>query len=84
MGSLVGTIFLPDAQRQLQSCSAFLCPFMINFYQQRVTKSICFTCFMCCPSVAKLCPTLCDIMDCSMLGSSVLHYLPKLAQIPIH
>ena len=29
-----------------------------------------------CCSVAKLCPTLCDPMDCSTPGSSVLHYLP--------
>ena len=27
----------------------------------------------CCCSVAKSCPTLCDPMDCSMPGSSVLH-----------
>ena len=34
---------------------------------------------LCC-SVAKLCPTLCSPMDCSMPGSSVLHYLPEFAQ----
>ena len=27
-------------------------------------------------SVAKLCPALCNAMDCSMSGSSVLHYFP--------
>ena len=27
-------------------------------------------------SVAKLCPTLCDLMDYNMPGSSVLPYLP--------
>ena len=27
---------------------------------------------------------LCDPMDCSMLGSSVFHHLPKLAQIHVH
>ena len=27
-------------------------------------------------SVAKLCPALCSAMDCSMSGSSVLHYFP--------
>ena len=31
-------------------------------------------------SVAKLCPTLCGPMDCSMRGSLVLHYLPELVQ----
>ena len=28
----------------------------------------------CCFSVAKLCPTLCDPMDCSIPGFPVLHY----------
>ena len=28
--------------------------------------------------VSKLCLTLCDPMDCSMPGSSVLHYLPAM------
>ena len=31
-------------------------------------------------SVAQSCPTLCDAMDCSMLGFSVLHHLPEFAQ----
>ena len=35
-------------------------------------------------SVAKLCPTYCDPMDCSMLGFLVLHYLPEFAQIHVH
>ena len=35
---------------------------------------------LCCCWVAKLCPTLCDPMDCSMPSFSVLHYLPELAQ----
>jgi len=30
-------------------------------------------------SVAHLCPTLCDPMECSMPGFPVLHYLPELA-----
>ena len=36
---------------------------------------------MCCCSVAKLFPTLCDPMDCSMPGFSVFHYLPEFAQV---
>ena len=39
--------------------------------------------FWCC-SVTKSCPTLCDLMDCSMPGFSVLHYLPEFAQIHVH
>ena len=34
----------------------------------------------CCCSVANSCPILCDPTDCSTPGSSVLHYLPDLAQ----
>ena len=38
----------------------------------------------CSHSVAKLCPTLCDPMDCSMLGFHVLHYLPEFAQTDVY
>ena len=37
-----------------------------------------------CCSVAKSCPALCDLVDCSMPGSSVLHYLPEFAQTHVH
>ena len=40
----------------------------------------CCCCCCCCCSVAKLCPTVCDLMDCSMPGFPVLHYLPEYAQ----
>ena len=35
-------------------------------------------------SVAQSCLTLCDPMDCSMPGFSVLHCLPEFAQTQIH
>ena len=38
----------------------------------------------CCCSVAELCPTLCDPMDCSMPGFPVLHHLWKFAQTHVH
>ena len=38
----------------------------------------------CCCSVTKSCLTLCDPMDCSTPGSTVLHYLLKFAQIHVH
>ena len=38
----------------------------------------------CCCSIVKLCPTLCDPMDCSMPGFPVLHYLPEFAQTHVH
>ena len=34
--------------------------------------------------VPQLCLTLCDPMDCSPPGSSVLHHLPEFAQIYVH
>ena len=37
----------------------------------------------CCCSVAKSCSALCDPMDCSVLGSPCLHYLPEFAQIHV-
>ena len=38
----------------------------------------------CCYSVAQLCPTLWDPMDCSTPGFPVLHHLPELAQTHVH
>ena len=35
-------------------------------------------------SVAQLCSTLCDPMDCSTPGFPVHHQLPELAQTPVH
>ena len=46
-------------------------------------KSIFKSCFCCC-SVAQSCLTLCDPMDCSTPGSSVLHYLLEFAQTHVH
>ena len=37
-----------------------------------------------CRSVAKLCPTLCNPMDCSKPGSLVFHHLPEFAQTHAH
>ena len=36
---------------------------------------------LCCCSVAKSCPNLCDPIDCSMPGSPVLHYLLELLKL---
>ena len=38
----------------------------------------------CCCSVAKLCPTLCNPIDCSLPGAPFLHYLLEFAQIHVH
>ena len=37
-----------------------------------------------CCSVALSCASLCDPMECSMPGFSVLHHLPQFAQIHVH
>ena len=39
--------------------------------------------FLCCCSVTKSCPALCDPMDCSTPGSSVLHHLLEFAQTQV-
>ena len=39
---------------------------------------------VCCCSFSKSCLTLCDPMDCSMPGSSVLHYLLEFPQTHVH
>ena len=41
-------------------------------------------CCCCCCSVAKLCLTLCNPMDCSTAGFPVLQYLPEFVKIHIH
>ena len=39
---------------------------------------------LCCWSIAHLCLTLCNPMDCSTPGLPVLHHLPELAQTHVH
>ena len=39
---------------------------------------------ICCCAVPESCPTLCNPMDCSTPGSSVLYSLPELAQLHVH
>ena len=39
---------------------------------------------LCCRSVAQLCPTLCDPMDCITPDLPVPHHLPEFAQIYVH
>ena len=43
----------------------------------------CVSLIICCCSVAKSCLTLCDSMDWSTSGFSVLHYLPEFAQTQV-
>ena len=49
------------------------------------TKEVINTIYRCCRcSVAKLCPTFCNSMDCRMSGTSVLHHLLDFVQIHVH
>ena len=47
-------------------------------------RGICYENQEVCCSVAQLCLTLCDPMDCSMPGFLILHHLPELAQTHVH
>ena len=61
------------------SLGCLYCTFLLEVLSHRIankTKPVC--CFCC------LCLTLCDLMDYSMPGSSVLHYFPEFAQIHVH
>ena len=50
---------------------------------QKVSNIRTCTCCICC-SVAQLCPTLCNPMDCSTPGVPVHHQLPELTQAHVH
>ena len=56
---------------------------MHAFTWNKINLSLWFRLHYCC-SVAKLCLTLCNPMDSSVPGSSVLLYIPELAQIHAH
>ena len=49
-----------------------------NLVSEKILK------FGCCCSVAKLCPTLCNPMNCSTPGFPVLHYFLEFAQTHVH
>ena len=58
------------------TCILFL--FALRFSCKHISSA------SCCHSVTKLCPTLCDPMDCSTPGFPVLHYLLEFAQTHVH
>ena len=70
-------VFLFQAHRIMAVISLFL--LTVGSWDQwaiwAVGEIMLFSGCSCCCSVAKLCPTFCDPMDCSTPGSSVLHYL---------
>ena len=64
----------PVFSRQFECYFAHIISFK-PFQAIEISNSLCRCCYC---SVAKSCLTLCDPRDCSMLGSSILHYLPEL------
>ena len=70
-----GTILVPEHSRENTQ----------QWSLQRFNFSISeFACVHCYCSVAKLCLILCDPVDCSMPGFSVLYSLPEFAQTRVH
>ena len=67
------------AELNVNGHSVNFCSHLFNFVFQTVTywpsSSI-----ICCCSVAQSCLTLCNSMDCSTSGFTVLHYLLEFAQ----
>ena len=66
---------LQDTQLVLENC--------LFLWWKPVTHSHIGNQCSCC-WVAKLCPSLCKLMDCNTWGSSIPHCLPECAQIHIH
>ena len=58
-----------------------LCEYMCTYDDSMLWCSLAYCC---CCSVAKSCLTLCNPTDCSMPGSTVLHYVPEFTQISAH
>ena len=69
---------------RLNNKNYFLKSLVVPLCDTTVETSIYFCYTHCCCSVAKLCPNLCDRMNCSMSGFPVLHYLLEFAQIHVH
>ena len=61
---------------------AFVITVIHNGLPQRILP-FCLTIKLYC-SIDQLCPTVCDLMDCSMPGFSVLCQLLQLAQTHVH
>ena len=64
---------------------ALQAPQSMGFSRQECWRGLLFLSVCCCYcSVAKLCLTPCNHMDCSMPGFPVLHQLPGFAQTHVH
>ena len=65
-----------------------MCTVHGDIYTQSVythkRNSILYPLCCCCCSVTQLCPSVCDIMNCSTPGFPELHHLPEFAQTHVH
>ena len=57
---------------------------MLRHVLKQNNKNTCWMNCCCYCFVAKLCPTLCDPLDCSTLSFPVLHCLQEFAQMHVH
>ena len=74
----------PDQKALIIDCFPVSTETQLVFWQHhRLNESVLWAAG-CCGSVAQLCPTLCDPMDCSTPGFLVLHHLPEFAQTQVH
>ena len=79
----VGTRVTLDLEKDIILQNLFWPNFI--FFLKLIFIGVWLLCCCCCfCSVAKSCPTLCDLMNCSTLGFPVFHYLPEFAQTHVH
>ena len=57
---------------------------VVSLVQEGCASQLLASVYLCCCSVTKPWPTLCDSVDCSMPGFPVRHYLPEFAQVHVH
>ena len=86
---------MDERKRMKPRTSKWVCKHELSLFNSHIVNSKHTMCkqgqlintiyvMFCCCSVAKSCPTLCDSMDCSTPGSSVLQYLPESVQTHVH
>ena len=75
----IGEALIPALERHIYLWLLISSIEATSFLENVSNLTFCFCC-----SVVKLCPTLCDPMNCNTPGFPVLHYLPEFAQTHVH
>ena len=75
----IGEALIPALERHMYLWLLISSREATSFLENVSKLTFCFCC-----SVVKLCPTLCDPMNCNTPGFPVLHYLPEFAQTQVH